>query len=401
VIDITSLKRFLAKLIRNALAPRCDAIPPAQLGRPIVVGFFRSASGIGESARLCFHALTRAGLHPQSIDVTARFQAQEMINIEYSVADLRQPGPIILHINPPEMPAIAFYLGRSAFRGRLVVGYWAWEFEQVPSEWHKGLEFVHEIWVPSQFCADAMRSITTKPIRVVHHPLPPFKGESNRGGFGLPEDQFLVLVVCDLRSGIERKNLSGSVSAFRRAFPLPSNSLLIVKISGWRQEAKLYKQLCNSLLSENDIFVINESLAPTDMDDLMASVDAVLSLHRCEGFGLILARAMQAGKPIIATDWSGSREFLKNNAALLVSFDLIPAIDPQGIYKGKSLRWAEPDIEMAADALIKLASNAELRNSLGLQAQLCAADFFSDHNFVTSLGAPFRKRANFRILTRR
>ena len=53
-------------------------------------------------------------------------------------------------------------------------------------------------------------------------------------------------------------------------------------------------------------------LPPADMAGLMAAVDIVLSLHRSEGFGLVPAEAMQLGKPVVATGWSGNMDFMND-----------------------------------------------------------------------------------------
>ncbi|HYK58120.1 MAG TPA: glycosyltransferase, partial [Bryobacteraceae bacterium] len=46
-----------------------------------------------------------------------------------------------------------------------------------------------------------------------------------------------------------------------------------------------------------------------DRADVIALVnccDCLISLHRCEGFGLTLAEAMFLGKPVIASAYSGA-----------------------------------------------------------------------------------------------
>ena len=43
---------------------------------------------------------------------------------------------------------------------------------------------------------------------------------------------------------------------------------------------------------------------------LISSCDAYISLHRSEGFGLGMAEAMNFGRIVIATDYSGSADFL-------------------------------------------------------------------------------------------
>ena len=53
-----------------------------------------------------------------------------------------------------------------------------------------------------------------------------------------------------------------------------------------------------------------------------AECDAYVSLHRSEGFGLDMAKAMGLGKPVIATGYSGNLEFMDEATAYLVDYDL-------------------------------------------------------------------------------
>jgi glycosyltransferase involved in cell wall biosynthesis len=99
-------------------------------------------------------------------------------------------------------------------------------------------------------------------------------------------------------------------------------------------------------------------------DALIASADVIVSLHRSEGFGLTLAEAMMAGRPVIATGWSGNLDFMTPDKAVLVSSRLCSVIDEQGFYD-PTLRWADPDIDEAARWMQLMATNVDLRRYLG------------------------------------
>ena len=57
------------------------------------------------------------------------------------------------------------------------------------------------------------------------------------------------------------------------------------------------------------------TLPAAESHALTACADIVLSLHRSEGFGLVLAEAMLLGKPVVATGWSGNMEFMDEASA--------------------------------------------------------------------------------------
>ena len=77
-------------------------------------------------------------------------------------------------------------------------------------------------------------------------------------------------------------------------------------------------------------------------------VDAHVSLHRSEGFGLHLADAMAAGKPVIATGYSGNLAYMATENSSLVPYELVPVGFGNEPYPPDA-NWAEPDeVEAAA-----------------------------------------------------
>ena len=56
-------------------------------------------------------------------------------------------------------------------------------------------------------------------------------------------------------------------------------------------------------MDDPDVILIQQTLSRDDMLGLIAACDAVISLHRSEGLGLLVAEAMVLGKPVISTDF--------------------------------------------------------------------------------------------------
>ena len=81
-----------------------------------------------------------------------------------------------------------------------------------------------------------------------------------------------------------------------------------------------------------------------------------LSLHRAEGFGLLLKQGILLDKFVVATDWSGSKDFMTGPMAVPVSYNLVPVADQDGPFASyPHLRWADPDLDDAVKRIIETA----------------------------------------------
>jgi glycosyltransferase involved in cell wall biosynthesis len=78
-----------------------------------------------------------------------------------------------------------------------------------------------------------------------------------------------------------------------------------------------------------------------------------VSLHRAEGFGLVMAEAMLLGTPVIATNWSANTEFMSEESSCMVDYKMITLTEDILPFK-KGYRWAEADTQQAADYMRRL-----------------------------------------------
>jgi glycosyltransferase involved in cell wall biosynthesis len=140
-------------------------------------------------------------------------------------------------------------------------------------------------------------------------------------------------------------------------------------------------QLRTMLAKLPNTVLLDQPLDRATTLSLYGQADAVLSLHRSEGFGLVLAEGMLAGRPVISTDWSGPTDFLNKQNGLPVRYDLVAASDPQGFYEHPSMTWAEPDVDDAAGKLNSLLDRS-LRTQIGVRAQRDASEQFSAAAYV-------------------
>lgn len=376
-----SLKRCVVEILAPRITRNAQAKPPL-----IVAGLLSQASGLGAAARASLDALEASKLPVFGIDLTAALRYEsDLSRVKY--ADGRTvigEGTLLLHVNAPLVPAALRYLGRKFIHNKHIIGHWFWELDRMPLDWRSAIPFVHAVFVNTRFLADAVRSLTNQtPVHVVTYPLISFRNAEKCAS--QEENAFTVLFIYNVLSNFERKNPCAVIRAFRTAFGDNSYARLIIKyISGekWPESVRRMKAAAGNA---PNIELIGDVLDEDSMNELYDRADVVLSLHRAEGLGLVIAEAMLKAIPVVATNFSGSTDFLTTETGIPVGYDLIPVVDPQGNYIERGSFWADPHIDEAAAALRALRADSHMRERLGRAAAAFATDFFDPARYVDQL----------------
>jgi glycosyltransferase involved in cell wall biosynthesis len=349
---------YNATLAAGRLLRRPTPVSEIEPGPLLVSGFFGEVLGIGRGARATADALEAAGF------TVLRHDVQPVIHSPpYTRAELPAgPGGVwIQHCNAPENDLVFSHLAAAAARGRYRIAYWAWELPTIPPLWRQTARAFHEIWTPSRFVADAVAP-HARQVRVMPHPIgAPPPAAPDRARFDLPAAAVVFAAFADARSALARKNPLGAVQAYLAAFPQEDGrTFLSIKVVAPDADGVGMAALLAAAAGRSDIRIWSARLSEAELACYLASVDVVVSLHRSEGFGLVVAEAYLAGKPVIATGWSGNLDFAPPAVEpSLIPARLVPVQDPSGRYQGG--RWAEPDLAAASAAMRDLLARPEHR----------------------------------------
>ena len=332
-----------------------------------VAGFAQSIYGIGESTRAIWRAAQATGLPCVLLNIPSRVH----LNADVSFRDFAQNNPYRINLMTFSFDySRRFYrdMGPRFFDGRYNIGFWFWEQEQFPVRWHSAFDYYDEIWVPTEFVRKSIAAVSPVPVHKITHPLYLDEAEAvaDRARFGLPGNACVFLFTFDFFSTVQRKNPAAVVAAFRRAFGPQDSAVLVLKSINAGQNPAERESLGEKSEGANIVF-IDSHLTRPEMNALFASADCYVSLHRSEGVGLGMAQAMYLGKPVIATNYSGNLEFMTPDNSLLVDYTMTELDEDAGSYERGS-RWAEPNIEQAADFMHWVYQNRAEANTLGARA---------------------------------
>lgn len=349
--------------------PRRKATLPQGIN---VVGYDH-ATGVGESARLFRRSCDAASIPTQFLDA------------ENDEAAAARYGTSVYHVNADMTAGVHQTLHHLFEASAYNIGVWHWELPELPDMWIDAAAPLDEIWAPSAFIQSAVSRKVTIPVVHMPHGVEVACVEAcSPEELGVPGGRFTFLCMFDLASFVERKNPFGAVEAFRRAFRESDEVALLLKTSS--ADAELRARLENL----PNVYLVDRVLPRTRVNGLIAACDAVVSLHRSEGFGLVPAEAMFLGKPVIATGWSGNMDFMNAANSLPVDYELVTLERTYGNYHAGQ-QWAEPDLDHAAHCMRQVFEDAQLRARIGARAAATMRTRFSPK----AAGRRYRERLRF------
>ncbi|WP_318249372.1 glycosyltransferase family 4 protein [Paenibacillus sp. alder61] len=311
---------------------------------------------------------------------------------EFKEADSPKYGINIFHINAEEMRDVYAYFGQSLFKDKFNIAVWHWELPDFPDDWIDRFHFLDEIWAPSTFVGDSISIKSPIPVVKIPHSIEVKISEPrSRNYFGLPENVFLFLSMYDINSFQERKNPKAVIEAFKLAFsPNDEDVGLVVKVNNPGGNSEELDEIRKMAKGYQNIHILDNTISRNDVNALISLADCFVSLHRSEGFGLVMAEAMYLGKPVIGTSWSSNTDFMNQRNSCLVDYKLVPLKKDFGPYKAYQ-KWADPDIEHASRYMIKLVNDPAFYLEVATNGERYIKQFHSPE----AIGNQMKKRLEY------
>ena len=342
-----------------------------------LIGPFKAQIGLGQSCRLLANAIKESSFDYtfENFDLIGTVQNGDSTFDDEFVKETPY-GINIIHMEPTELMLRCVEFDENLWNERYNIAFWLWELEEFPNEWTPAINLVDEIWTPSEFASESVRKVTDKPVVTIpYNVTAETEAKYDRKYFNLPEDKFLFLVMFDANSTMMRKNPLGAIEAYKKAFSPDDDSVGIVIKTNNAKEKKLepVKQL---LEGYKNVYFITDILEKKAVNSLIADVDVFVSLHRAEGFGLVMAEAMLNGTVCIATNWSSNTEFMNKDVACMVDYSFITLEKDMSPYR-KGAKWADANTDEAAGYMKRLSTDKVFYDDLSKKAKAYIKDKLS------------------------
>jgi len=273
--------------------------------------------------------------------------------------------------------------------GKYNIAYFAWETTKVHPNWVQCLNEMSEVWVPSSWNVDALKSsgVTVPVCKVPHGIAVETYSTVKRESFPLSVDESTYYFYSILQWQ-PRKNPEGLLRTYFSTFKNDENVALVLKAyirEGGQEEANIIaSKILNikrdmMLPSYPKILLITSILSDEQMKALHLNFDCCVSLHRSEGFGLPMMEAGLAGNPVIATGATGNLEFMNDQNSYLVNANWAYVREMSSFnswYVGDGM-WATPDELNASELMRFVFENRDKAKFLGEKLKLDITNNFN------------------------
>jgi GT2 family glycosyltransferase/glycosyltransferase involved in cell wall biosynthesis len=371
-----------------------DRLPHHQ-PRVAYFGPWNYESGLGEASREMLCALRRAGYPLNAYPIMQPFHVHAQIGPAVATTDFASVADVaIVHLNPDNWHLLTAQQREVIRTARRRIGYWVWETDRVPPAWDANLRSVDRVWAPTRYCAEVFTQAAGLSVDVVPHPIAvPAQGTEDRTAvlarFGVAAGRRVILFVFDGASYLVRKNPAALIRAFAASGLEARGWTLLLKTKNLHDRPVAGAELEALARATPGAVLVVASISADELAALLDAADIYASPHCSEGFGLTVAEAMARGKPVVATDFAGTRDFLDATCGYPVRADPWTLEEDHGHYlAGHS--WARIDEGALGTELLRAADAVEAGawspgSALAMAARTCITGRLSHDNVAQTV----------------
>jgi len=208
------------------------------------------------------------------------------------------------------------------------IGFLVYEFTRLPELWVENInKYLSLVFVPSFFNYKVFidSGVEKEKIRILRYGInPEFYYPSKN------KNQKLTFLC--VGSPQKREGIDILLETFDMTFKENEDIKLILKLSYLPENPKIFEiRDFKGILSDyknkmgNKLEIIDEQLTENQMGELYRKSDIYFSLSRAEAFGLPFLEAIACGKPVIAINYGGTKDFLNNENCYSIAHKIISA----------------------------------------------------------------------------
>ena len=224
-------------------------------------------------------------------------------------------------------------------QGKKKIGLLVYESSRLPGTWRKSiLDYLNLLIVPSAFCADIMEEngIPQEMVRVVPYGYNPdiffHRPDKKNEPQGKRPFTFLTIALPHRRKGLDLL-IDAYLREFRAGEPVHLRIKLLYHPDAKKRRQRWEENTLEDFIRSHpsppgerpDIEMMDDLVSPEKMAGVYHACDCYVQSSRSEGFGMALLEAAACGKPVIAGDRGGHRDFLGPDNAFLIRTSVVKA----------------------------------------------------------------------------
>ncbi|KAE9044351.1 hypothetical protein PR002_g2841 [Phytophthora rubi] len=267
------------------------------------------------------------------------------------------------------------------------VGRTMFETDRVPNGWPDRMNKMDEIWVPTKFQEKVFVDGGVRPeaVKVVPEVVDVdfFDPDKVEQVYDLASDTAFEMtdktaVYLSIFKWEERKAWKVLLTAYFEAFSVDDDVVLVLLTNGYHTSSssagdfqtlieKFASEAVDKPLSElPHVHVLPPHIPQEAMPSLYKAANAFVLPSRGEGWGRPHVEAMAMERPVIATFWSGTTEYMTEENSYPLKIDGLIEIT-EGAFRGH--RWADPSVKHLKELLIRVKEHPEEAVAKGKQAR--------------------------------